>query len=459
LVAIKRRLKVESGFYLGLGALALLWTSSALADARAEYKGGLSELEAQDFGAAARHFRSAIAERGEERHHLLAARRYYPHYYLGVVLTEQQNCRAGMRSLSESKNQGKIQRSEELLADLERRMSSCQEHLAAVEEAYREAEGLLTEGDEAGETLGNLSSRSALVPLWSGDERGLGRRQSQALDQLRALRQLASTARQAGDVTALKEAKEGAIGALNSLRSLIAEARRELGDFNAATASALEQVEQGAAQARRTLRDVRDLAPYPPRLAEKIRTVEQLLAEADGLEEKGQATEFGALRANLAEARKQVLTAARRPPRRLVEAVETFLRGEYQATSDLLIDKEFKEERANAHSCILQAASLHGLHVLGGERDQERRFGALQAARACAEVNPPRSTRYLSPRFLGFYEDALALSEDEVAAISTSISTTLATTDFTTNATAEPGLTTTESASGSVDREGFTEVP
>jgi len=430
-------------FSYGLVALLGLWPGLALADARAEYKAGLAKLEAQEFGAAARHFRAAITERAEERHHLLAARRYYPHYYLGVTLTEQQNCRAGLNSLAQSKNQGKIQRSEDLFADLERRIAFCQEQTLAVERAYEEAENLLAQGEEAGKTLGDLSSRPALALLWSRDERGLATRQGRALDQLRTMRQLASTARQAGDLGALGEAKEGAGAAFQTLRSLIAEARRELGDHHAATASALERVEEGAARARKTLLGVRDLAPYPPRLAEKVHTVEQLLAEIDGLREEGQAAEFSDLDAKIGEAGEQLLTAARRPPSRLAEAVATFLQGEYQATLDLLLDKGFRGPRATAHACILKAASQHGLHVLAGERDEELLVSARRAARACSELNPPRSERFLSPRFLDFYERALALSEDEVAAVSTGEGD-LPITEFDLS-TAEPGPSTVES--------------
>lgn len=417
-MAITRETRT-TGLLLFCGIVVLLsfWTGSAHADARAEYKAGLARLEAQDFAAAARHFRAAVAERAEERHHLLAARRYFPHYYLGLALTEQQNCPAGIAALNESKSQGKIQRSEDLLADLEQRVTSCQQHMAQVDGAYKEAEGVLAEGEEAGKVLEGLRARPALAPLWSRDERGLATRQSEALTQLRAMRQLAATAQQAGDLTALGEAKEGAGGALRALRTLISEARRELGDRSAAAASAFEQVEESASSARQILRGVRDLAPYPPRLAEHVQTVERLLAAIDELQERGQAGELKNLEAQIVAAQQQVLEAARRPPNRLVEAVTSFLRGEYRATLDLLADQGFRDARATAHSCILQAACHHGFHVLAGEQDEVLRRAAQVAARACSELNPPRSARFLSPRFLDFYERSLALSEDELAVV------------------------------------------
>ena len=87
------------------------------------------------------------------------------------------------------------------------------------------------------------------------------------------------------------------------------------------------------------------------------------------------------------------------------------------ATLDLLADRGFKDARAAAHSCILQAASHFGLHVIAGEQDEGLRATALHAARACADLDPPRRERFLSPRFLGFYDRALALSEEEVPAL------------------------------------------
>lgn len=400
-----------------LAALILLaaLAGETLADARDEYKAGITEIEGKNYAEAVRRFRAAIAERPEERHHLLTARRYYPHYYLGVALTEVQDCRAGIRALSESKSQGKIERSEDLLADLERRLTSCQQHIAAVDTAHEEVEDLLSQGEETGKTLEGLQTKPTLAPLWSRDERGLATRQRKAQDQLRSLRQLASTAQQAGDLTALGEAKKGAEASLRDLRAVVVEARKELGDRNAAVEEALEKLEQNAARARRTLRGARDLAPYPKMLGQKVQAVEELLAEIDRRKEESQATELGDLDERIKAARQQVLAAARRPPERLEEAVNTFLQGEYQATLDLLTEG-FDDPRAIAHACILEAAAQHGLYVLDGEQDEALLGSALRASRACAEVDPPRSERFLSPRFLRFYEHALALGEDELPA-------------------------------------------
>ena len=394
-----------------VGAVALVSTPILWADAREDYKQGVAAVEAGRFADAAGLFRSALAERSEERHHLLPARRYYPHYYLGVALSGMKDCASALESFAESERQGKLRRSAELFADLEQRRRSCRQHQASVQTAFEDVEEILARGAEVVDNLDKLRGRPALASLWASG--GFQTRQQEGTAALARARQLADSARQAGDLDALRDAESTAEGAVASLRTLVTEARKEMGDRNAATAEAIERLEARQEESRQALRSLRDLSPYPAGLDRRVKALEDLLKEADRRKEEAQATELNDLENRMEEARKSLVSSSRRPPRQLVEIVETFLRGDYLATLDLLVEADFRDRRAAGHACILETAAHFERYVTDGERDEGLLVVAKDTARFCAERNPPLSRKYLSPRFLSFYEQAITEPVEE----------------------------------------------
>ena len=410
-----RRTSKESSPWarLGLGLLTVLMGLALavplLADAREEYKQGIGEFEAGRFGVAAGHFRTAIAERPEERHNLLPARRYYPHYYLGASLAELGDCRGALDEFDLSASQGKIQRSQELFEDLGVRRKACRARLEAVESAFGAVEEALAGGSELAQTLENLGQKPELAAVWGG---GLSGRRDEAVQQLDTARRDASAARKVGDLDDLEAARALAADAGQTLQGLVAEARREIGNRNAAASEALDQLEITEGRARRTLRGVAGLAPYGQDLAGRVAALEEVLREVEAGKEEADLEQLEAWNQLLLTARQRVLGASQGPPAWLREAVTAFLAGEYQATLDLLADRGSRKGQAADHACVLTAASLFYRFVETGEQDQILGREAREASRACAEVDLPLKERFFSPRFARFHKAALTTPEE-----------------------------------------------
>ena len=390
-----------------------LWAGLAVAEPREVHKRGVEALDAGRWADAERFFRAAIAERGEERVSTLRGR-YLPHYYLGVALAEQSRCRDALEAWTESTRQAKIDKAKDLLDDLRRRRGRCQEHLRQVDEQKAEVEGLLGQVESAQENLATFATKPVLVPLWSraprrAGERSFAARQELAGDRLAAARKRLREGFDRADLAALGEARDLAAEALAGIRGAVNDARRELGELSAATAAALERLETAADGARGAVRSVADLRPYPPELGRRAAAVERILGTVERRKDDAQADELEGLEGELEAAVDRLRSAARRPPRTLLTAVEAFLGGRYQEVLELLAEDRFRDRRTRTHICVLRAASRHALWVLEGELDPELRDQASAEAVACHELDPDfeLSAKYFSPRFAEFYAGAV----------------------------------------------------
>jgi hypothetical protein len=394
-------------------ALALLLPAIGFADAREAYKTGVEAVEAGRFAEAEQAFREAIAERGEEKVPLIG-RRYLPHFYLGVALAEQGRCRGALESFTVSERQGKIARAEDEAAELERRKAECRARLDQLAASRRRVEELLAEGRDTAATLAALAERPLLAARWSEGESSFAARRKSALERLEQAESRVETGFAGEDPEALAEAERLATGALTELRQTIAAARRELGELNAAAAEALERLEEDEREAQRLVRSVADLQPYPPQLSRRVAEVATLLERVAASKEETSAARIDELRDELRSAAARLRDAAAGPPRRLRQAVEAYLAGEFPRTLELLADTEFSDPRAALHASLLRAAAYHALFLLGGEREPELLDLAREEAAAGHRLDPDfePAGRYFSPRFLDFYR---AVQPEEAA--------------------------------------------
>lgn len=396
---------------LGWILLSAIVAASAQADFRESYKAGQDALASERWAAAERFFSAAIGERSEERYNVLLGRRYFPHYYLGVARSEQGKCQSAMEAFRESERQGKLQRMPELVEDLGRRRQQCQERQADVRrQADEVGEALDQVADDFG-TMETLRQNPTLESLWNQGSPSFASRLQQLRSQESQLRQQLGAARGRESADDIRSVADLADKLRGELRQLISEARTELGDRNAATATALGSVEAIEGKARRQLRLVRDLAPYPSRLARRVRAVETLLDDILNNKDTAQAAQLEAWEEQLDDALSQLARASRRPPEALRGAVESYLQGDYEVVLESLETLRPRLDVGKAQVCLLRAASRYHLFMQSGEQAIELEAAAMADLQSC-EVDPPTpGTTYFSPRFVQFFDLAMAPPE------------------------------------------------
>ncbi len=401
---------MRAGLLSSILAVSLLVAVAAAADPKEAHKLGVEAVESGRWADAERFFRAALAERPEEKVNRLLKTAYLPHYYLGVALSEMGNCKAAIDSWAVSDRQGQIQKSK-YSEDLSQRRQRCQNHLRQVAAARTEVEQLLAQVDETSSSLASLSRTAELAPGWTAD--GFASRLQLAdkklVDARRRLEE--TTASVTGNVLErLDGAKTLAMQAQTELAAIRGDARRRLGELNAAAAAALEELETAEQSARRALRQVSDLAPYPKRLGSRVAAVDRVLKEIRDAKSEASAKQLEELNGTLTSAVSSLRRAARRPPAKLAQAAEAFLGGSFQQALELLEDEDLAgNPRSKPHVCLLRAASGHALWVLSGERDESLLELATAAVTACADSEPQAepdtpspSLKYFSPRFVEF---------------------------------------------------------
>ncbi len=399
-----------------LCALALCIATDAAASPKETHKLGVEAIKSGRWADAERFFRAAIAERPQEKVSRVLKTAYLPHYYLGVALAEQGNCKTALGAWAESTRQGQILKSDHG-ADLGRRRGACQDRLRRIDAARAEVRELLGRAGDAAASLGSLSKTPDLAPLWNQGTTSFGARQQSAGKKLADAQKHFDDPSPGRELEQLDRAKTLASSALAELNAALTDGRRRLGELNAATAVALEQLEEVEQSARRTLRSISDLAPYPRRLGSRVAAVERKLKEIRESKSESSPQRFAELTGELNDALAALRRAARRPSKALSQAVEAFLTGSYADALALLDAPDLAgDARAQPHVCMIRAASHHALWVLGGELDEALRELAAEAVLACAgeesaesnaSASLPPSTRIYSPRFVDFHGAAL----------------------------------------------------
>ncbi len=390
------------------------WTLSSQADFRESYKAGLEALEAERWEAAERFFSAAVAERSEERFNALLGRRYFPHYYLGVARSEQGKCQTALAAFRESEGQGKLQRVPDLVKDVAARRKACKDRKAAVETQAASVMELLEQASDALESLEQAKKNPQLANLWAQGPNSFQQRQQGLEGQYGQLQAQLQASKERQSTDDLRSVETLAQKLLVDVERTIADARTELGDRNAVAAGLLAKVEALEVKARSQLRGVRDLAPYPTTLGRRVRAVEGLLSEIKAGKDSAKASQLSRFQEDLDSAMKQLTSAARRPPRVLQDAVESFLAGDYEDVLDRLEGAGLGGDLGQAQGCLLRSAARFYLFILGGEEAIELEAQAIDDLRGCtADALQPPSERFFSPRFLRFFERALQDPESD----------------------------------------------
>lgn len=344
---------------------ALSFATPGAADWRESYKQGVENIEAGNWSVAERFLREAIRENPESRTNILPRRRYFPYYQLGIAMQGQGDCRSAEEAWKVAAQQGKVTRVSELGGDLERRRRACREALEQVDGLAVEIDELLAQANDTLETLGGLSQRPLLAPLWTSSPKGFADRERRVRGQLDGARSGLAAGRQAQDADALAASRSTAEKALADLDRLVADARQELGDRNTATAEASDSLEQNERAARSLLRSVKDLEPYPPRLSQRVRELEQLLVDIDRAQDTAQVRQLQDLSQRLDQATRNLRSASIRPPRALRNAVEALLAGDYDTVLSQLEGSEgWRGNRSKGQACVVRSAALYGRHTM-----------------------------------------------------------------------------------------------
>ncbi len=391
----------------------------AHADWKEVHKLGLEAVDAGRWADAERFFRSAIEERSEEKVNRFLKTAYLPHYYLGIALAEQGQCRAAIKAWNESLRQEQIQRSKQL-DDLEQRNKKCQSFLRQVETAATEVKQLLTTVQVSATSVEDLSKTPDLAPVWDEGSPSLRELQQRASRQLTEARQKFDQGKRENLLDLLESSKALANQAQTGFETTTVAARQRISELdNAATGEALQTLEQAEISSRRVLRSIADLAPYPSILGARVAAVEQALKSVVDSKSGANPSRLSQLTDELTVALAALRRSARRPPEKLRQAVEAFFSASYDLVLELTDDSKLKSEsRMRAHVCLLRAASRHALWVLGGEGDNGGRDLIAKEIIACADIDPPLApdSKFFSPRFLEIHtlvlEEANALGDE-----------------------------------------------
>lgn len=433
----RRSLALTLAAVLGLGLV--VGVAPARADARDAFKEAMDHVEARDWQAAEEKLREAVRLDPQEDKRTFV-KDYLPHYWLGVALQEQDDCRGAVASFEESQRQGVATDSGDA-DDLSARLSRCRGVLADLDEALAQAEDAVAKAREADETLARMSSSPELAAHWAPFE---NRRQA-ALGKLAEAERLAARGHDNQDLAPMRQASDDASQVTSQLLTIAADARAKAGQVSAASDRAQGDLEEAETQASTALRAVQTLEPLPPELGEQAAGLRRLLGQTQAVKSSGDSRRMRDLSRQIVESVRLLKNLAASPPDWLMRAAQKYLDLEYAAAlADVerrlgrpvtppdgsseggeplaAQEPEFSADdlapRERFHALLLAAAARHQLWVASGESnaaafDQLRAdldaAAALQAE-ALADRRPSlgrAGTRFLSPSLRALWAEAL----------------------------------------------------
>jgi hypothetical protein len=380
----------------------------ALADYKDQYKDGVEAAKRGDWVAVERHMRSAIGERPQEGVRLAALffRNYLPHYYLGLARFEQGDCRSALESWETSANQGAIQKSAEEWSNLQSKRKTCQNRMAEVETAAREARALLAGARDLAGRVAALARAPELNAAWNaGSEPTLGGRQRRLDDELRAAEarlERGSTTLSVGEV---REAGIAANQTAAAFQSLLSDATRRRDEVRSALAARRGALQVAAGDARRAVTALGRITPAPASVTQARAAIETLLRQVDSLPELPDPAEMDKLEEQLRAATGRARRLAEPPPEALIGVVDAYLTGNYRGVLEGL-ETVPRDPRSRPLLCLLRAAASFALWSLGGEHDSALYEAAREAVRECKALGaaaPKPTPELFSPRFVEFW--------------------------------------------------------
>ncbi|MDA8017892.1 MAG: hypothetical protein MPN21_10635 [Thermoanaerobaculia bacterium] len=359
----------------------VLAASPIWADARDAFKEAMDRVEEGDWSGVEEKLREAIRlDPAEDKRTFV--KDYLPHYWLGVALQEQGDCRAAMTSFEESESQGVAPDSNDA-PDLNERMARCRDALDQLEQALQEAQDAAEQAREADASLARMSGSPELAAHWAPFE---NRRQA-ALAKLAEAEQLMVRGSSDQQLDPIREAADSASQVTSQLLTIAADARAKAGQVSAASDRAQGDLDEAEAQASAALRAVQALEPLPPELALQAQGLRDLLEEIGTVESSGNSRRMRDLSRQIAESVRQLKNMATPPPTWLTQAAQSFLDQEYAAA---LAEVEARlgrtagrpaerlEPRERFHALLLAAAARHQLWVSAG-RTGDAAFDQLRA--------------------------------------------------------------------------------
>lgn len=415
-----------------------VWADVAWADARDLFKEAMDGVEAKNWTQVESKLRQAI-ELDPAADKRTFVKDYLPHYWLGVALQEQGDCRGASAAWDESERQGVASGSSDA-ADLSRRRASCRQALEQLAQAVSQARDAAAGAREADQTLARMSGSAELAAHWAPYE---NRRQA-ARQKLAEAERSIERGDEAQDVDRVREAADTASQVTSQLLTIAADARAKAGQVGAASTRAQGDIEEAESSASSALRAVQALEPLPPELAAQAEEVRTLLAEIEDVRRRDDPRRMRDHSRQVAAAIRQLKNMAAPPPTWLTTAAQSFLDQDYvsalsvvevrlgrdpqpgaeRSPGDLggLAADELPplEDRERFHALLLAAASRHQLWVATGKEDAgaRRQLEADLAAAAELEAAAGRSEggislgrasqRFFSPDLRQLWVEALA---------------------------------------------------
>ena len=375
------------------------------ADFRDAYKRGLDAMAQKQWDEAARQMRLAIGERPEAAAGLLGTslRRYTPHYFLGVALAEQGDCRGAVEAFDAAEKQGKL--SKEELRNLGQRRQTCRVRVQRAGEAVAAAQREVDAASSAVARVAALEGSPFLREAWREGSPSFAARQESAAGQLAAARAALGRAERELDAEKAAEAGRSAQAVGRELEALLSAAGARRDEIQAEAQRELAALRKSTDEARRRLASVAStLAPLPAAIARQASRLEQTLTSAAAADADTPPAELRRLQDAVKASLRELQAAVKPPPDELQRAASSYLGGDYAAALAALAGEQ-REPRAAAHACLLRAASLHGLQLVQGDKGGPSGEQARQELRRC--VASPLAVAPLAsvfpPSFLALY--------------------------------------------------------
>lgn len=392
-------------------ALAMLAGPALHADYRDAYKRGLDAFEGKRWEEAARLLRQAIGEHPEAGAGILGMRRYTPHYFLGVALVEQGDCRGAADAFDTAEKQGKLSREE--LRDLGQRRQACRGRIQKASDAAAAAQREVDAASTALAQVAAVESSPLMRDAWREGSPSLAARQEAAANQLAAARAQLARADRELDADKAAEADRSAQAARRELESLLAAATARRDELQTEAQRELATLHKATEDARRRVASVsKTFAPLPAAVAKQTARLDEAIARAAAADAETPAAELRRLQDALKVPLRELQAAIKPPPDELQRAAASYFAGDYDGVLTTLGAASFADPRAAAHACLLRAAALHALHLAQGERGSapSPEQAARQELQRC--VASPLAVKPLAtvfpPSFLALYAEVAA---------------------------------------------------
>lgn len=409
-MSVRRAAPPRAWLGLALAALVLL-ALPARADYKDSYRQGLDAIQRRKWDEAIRDLRAAIAEHYDAAGLMGAGlfKRYTPHYFLGVALAEQGDCRAAVEAFDVAEQQGKMAHDDTI--DLQRRRQSCKQKLAVVSDAAAQAQREVDGAAGVGAQLAALQASPGMRELWRTGSPSLESRQQAAASRLAGARTALEHAQLSANREQADEAGRSAAQARKELEALLADANSRRAAAQAEIQREVQEIKKSTDSARKDLAfATRTFSPLPPALKQRCDKVEAALTAVAAADPATPMVELRHRQETLRQALRELRAAIKPPPDDLQKAAAAYLSGDYQGTLAALAALPAGDARVAAHACLLRAAALHGIHLLQSEGDARTLEAAKDEVRRCqslaAPVQPLESA--FPPSFRALWQEVAA---------------------------------------------------